>query len=133
VAVGINANEHLRLDGNYSYLNVRFKEGSFQGADSVAANTPTHTANFSGAYTSDGGNRVRLGLNVMSGYDFRSGVWVGPVPASQTVNLNVRHPFTNQLSASISVTNLLDQRRYHLFGGSIVGRRLIAALTWEPS
>jgi iron complex outermembrane receptor protein len=133
VAVGINANEHLRLDGNYSYLNVRFKDGSFQGADSVAANTPTHTANFSGAYTSDGGTRVRLGLNVMSGYDFRSGVWVGPVPSSETVNLNLRHPFTNQLSGSISVTNLLDQRRYHLFGGSIVGRRLIAALTWEPS
>lgn len=133
VGVGVNVDDHVRLSANYSFLDVDFEAGSFLGADSVSANAPTHTANLSGTYTSGGGSRARLGLSLVSGFPFRSGVWVGAVPARQTVDVNVSHPFSNELSASLSVTNALDQRRFHLFGGSLVGRRLIAALTWKPS
>ena len=44
--------------------------------------------------------------------------------ASQTIG--------DVLRVGLSVTNVFDQQRFHYFGGSIIGRRLMAFLTWEP-
>jgi outer membrane receptor protein involved in Fe transport len=132
VSAGVVLNPELRLDANYSYVTVDFQEGSFMGGDSIPTNTPNHTANASLTYSGESGLRVRAGLTVVQSFAFQSALFVGQVPARQTVDLSASYPVTDRFTVSLSATNLLDQQRYHYFGGSLVGRRALVALTWEP-
>jgi outer membrane receptor protein involved in Fe transport len=70
-------------------------------------------------------------LRVDERYTWRSGLWAGTVPASQTVDVNAGYPIGDQFRLDLIVTNLFDQRRFHLFGGSVVGRRILATLAWR--
>ena len=121
----------LGLSATYSLVAVEFEQGSFLGADSVPANTPAHTASLAATFAGSDDLRVRAGLTLTDGFDFRSGVWQGTVPGRQTLDLSARRRLGAYLSAGLSVTNALDQRRFHYVGGSIVGRRLVASMTWE--
>jgi len=132
LTAGFQASDRLRLDGGWSFLQTSFEDGTFLGADSVPTNTPTHTATAAVSYTEPQGRDLRLGLRVAGAYDFRSGVWQGRVPGRQTLNLSAGSPLHDAVNLRLVVTNLLDQRRYHHFGGSVIGRRITATLTWEP-
>lgn len=133
VDLGVDArvSDELSLGVNYSHLAVDFEEGSLVGGDSISANAPAHAANLAAAYTTASGTRVRVGVSLVDGFDFRSGVWAGPVPGRQSVDLSASHRIVRDLRLGISVTNLLNQQRFHYFGGSLVGRRLLAYATWE--
>jgi outer membrane receptor protein involved in Fe transport len=131
LSAGLVINDDLRLDANYSYVTVDFEEGSFLGGDSIPTNTPTHTANASVTYTGEGGLRVRMGLTLVDAFAFQSALFVGWVPGRQTVYVNASYPVSDRFSVSASATNLLNQRNYHYFGGSLVGRRVLVALSWE--
>jgi outer membrane receptor protein involved in Fe transport len=132
LSAGLVLNDVLRLDANYSYVTVDFEEGSFLGGDSIPTNTPTHSGNASVTYTGSNGLRVRTGLTVVDAFHFQSGLFVGWVPGRQTVDVNASYPVSDRFSVSASATNLLNQRSYHYFGGSLVGRRVLVALSWEP-
>lgn len=132
VAAAVQLSDEVELTGNYGFVKVDFEEGTFLGGDSLPSNTPTHTANLAATYQRPQGLRVRLGLRLVEGFPFRSGVWEGRVPGRQSVDLSLRRPLTRRLEAALSATNLLDQERYHYFGGSLVGRRITFSLTWEP-
>lgn len=101
------------------------------GGDSIPTNTPTHTANASVTYTGEDGLRVRMGLTLVDAFAFQSALFVGWVPGRQTVYVNASYPVSDRFSVSASATNLLNQSSYHYFGGSLVGRRVLVALSWE--
>lgn len=124
--------ESLTLDANYGWVAVDFEEGSFLGGDSIPTNTPTHTGNASLSWRGRDGLSARVGVTAVSAFEFASALFVGPVPARQSVDLSLSRPLGGRTSVALSVTNVLDQRRYHYFGGSLVGRRALLALTWEP-
>jgi outer membrane receptor protein involved in Fe transport len=132
LSAGLELGRALRLDANYGYVAVDFEEGSFMGGDSIPTNTPTHSGNASLTWSGVDGLRVRLGLNAVAAFDFQSALFAGPVPSRQTVDLGAGYTLSDRTSVTLSVTNLFDQRRYQYFGGSIVGRRALVALTWEP-
>jgi len=132
LSAGLVLSDALRLDANYSYVTVDFEEGSFLGGDSIPTNTPTHSANAAISYTGQAGLRVRAGLTVVDAFAFQSSLFVGRVPGRQTVDVTVGYPLSDRFSVNASATNLLDQRSYHYFGGSLVGRRVLVALSWEP-
>ncbi len=132
LSTGAELTGSVRLDANYSYVTVDFEEGSFLGGDSIPTNTPTHSANAALTWTGREDLRVRLGLTVVDAFAFESALFAGPVPGRQTLDLSSGYRLSGRTSATLSVTNLLDQRRYHYFGGSLVGRRALVALTWEP-
>jgi outer membrane receptor protein involved in Fe transport len=44
-------------------------------------------------------------------------------------NLSAGYQFTQRYRAGLTVTNLFDRQAYQIFGGSIVGRQLIASIT----
>lgn len=132
LSAAFQATEQFRLQASYSFVAVDFEEGSLLGGDAIAANTPTHTGSASATYARPDGLRVRLGVSLVKGFDFQTGVWKGAVPGRQSVDVSARRRLTDQVSAGVSVTNVFDQKRYHYFGGSLIGRRLLASLTWEP-
>ena len=132
LGLSLQLGDAVSVSGNYSYLSVDFEEGSLIGGDSIAANAPSQSANLSASYTTSSGTRARVGLALVKGFDFRSGVWAGPVPGRQYVDLSLGRQLTRQLRVGLSATNLFDQKRFHYFGGSLIGRRLLVSATWEP-
>lgn len=132
LSAGVELDEAWRLDGNYSYLDVSFEDGSYIGGDSIAANTPSHSGGAAVTYTSADEASVRLGVTAFGAFRFRNGVWNGDVPSRQSVDLSVGYPLGDRFRAGVTVTNLLDQQRYQYFGGSVIGRRMVASFSWEP-
>lgn len=124
--------ESLTVSANYGWVAVDFEDGSFLGGDSIPTNTPTHTGNASLSWNGWDGVRVRVGVTAVSAFEFASALFAGPVPSRQSVDLTAAYPLGDRTSVALSVTNLFDQRRYQYFGGSLVGRRALLALTWEP-
>jgi hypothetical protein len=49
-----------------------------------------------------------------------------------SVDVVLSHPLTRALTASVVGTNILDQQRFQFYGGSLVGRRVMASMTWRP-
>ncbi|MDQ3427386.1 MAG: TonB-dependent receptor [Gemmatimonadota bacterium] len=49
--------------------------------------------------------------------------------ASEFVNLSAGYRISNNLRIHGTATNLLDQERFQLYGGSVIGRRVLAGLT----
>jgi len=75
--------------------------------------------------------RLDLGVTVrrQTAFDWAAGVFSGFVDWSQTVNLNAGYQVNNNLRVHAIATNVLDQKRFHIYGGSVIGRRVIAGVT----
>jgi iron complex outermembrane receptor protein len=127
---GILATESLRLDGNYSYFQADVEASTFVQGDSILPNTPRHQGNVTATYNTDA-LRLRAGVQVVGEYDWLAGVYRGRIPSSQTVDVSARYRIRPDLSVGVVATNLFDQRRFHVFGGSVIGRRILVGVTWE--
>jgi outer membrane receptor protein involved in Fe transport len=62
-------------------------------------------------------------------YDWSAGVFTGAIPSAQTFNAAVGYQLSPRYRLSVTGTNVLDQKRYQLYGGSVIGRRVLAGLT----
>jgi outer membrane receptor protein involved in Fe transport len=92
-------------------------------------NTPKHKANLSLAYSGLQGIDAEVALRLVDGYAWAAGIFQGQVPSSQSVNLSAGYRINNSLRVHATVTNLFDQERYHLYGGSVIGRRILGGVT----
>lgn len=77
----------------------------------------------------------RQGLDVavqgrfVQGYPWAAGVFFGDVRSSQTINITAGFRLTNNFRIQGAVTNVLDQQRFHLYGGDVIGRRVVGGVT----
>ena len=65
----------------------------------------------------------------LEGYAWAAGVFQGKIPSSQTINLTAGYRVNNFVRFYGMVTNLLDQQRFQLYGGSVIGRRILTGVT----
>ena len=131
LGAGVQVSELVRLDGNYTHYDFSLDQDRFLPGDSILPNTPSNTVNLAATYQDPEGLRIRAGLRIVSKYDFLGGVFQGEVPASQSVDLNIGYRVTDSMRLDVTGSNVFDQQRFHVFGGSLVGRRLLASLTWD--
>jgi len=129
VAGGLELTDYLRLDGNYSFSESDIDPATLVLGDIVLANTPQHKGNLSAVLATKRGLSARATLGVVGAYRWASGIFLGDVPASQTVDVSVGYKLNERVLLHGIATNLLDQRRYHLFGGSVIGRQALAGVT----
>jgi outer membrane receptor protein involved in Fe transport len=66
---------------------------------------------------------------IVSRYHWTTGVWDGDIPASQVVNLNAGYRINSHLRMYVTATSLFDQQRFQVYGGSVIGRRILAGAT----
>jgi outer membrane receptor protein involved in Fe transport len=99
------------------------------GGDRLVPNTPKNKGTISIAYA--GASRFDAGVNArfVEAYPWLAGVFDGMIPAAQIVNANAGWRISSSLKAQLSVTDLFDQKRYELYGGSVNGRRILAGVT----
>ena len=131
VELGMTAtlSSHFEVDANYSYSRFDVDESSFGLAQAILPNTPRHKSNMSIAYEGPHGLDLRASARLVSSFDWAGGVFVGRVPAQQTLDFMAGYRLTPALRAQLTATNVLDQRRYQVFGGPMIGRRVLAGMT----
>jgi outer membrane receptor protein involved in Fe transport len=72
---------------------------------------------------------ARVAARFVSAYDWAAGTFFGDIPASQTVDISAGYQVSGWLRIHAIGTNILDQKRYQVYGGSVLGRRVIAGVT----
>ena len=129
VGVGYQFTPEIRAEVSYTGFDFEIKEGTQAVGDRLVPNTPGKKANIAISYVGPQGLDANLGVRLIDGYPWAAGVFVGYVPAAELVNLSAGYRINNYLRVHAAATNLLDQQRYQLFGGSVIGRRILGGLT----
>jgi iron complex outermembrane receptor protein len=123
----ISLTRTLTFSGSYTWFDFAIRENRLR--DVLAANTPGHESTMALAYTGWQGITLQLSARFVAGYHWTSGVWDGDIPARETVNLQAGCRLNSHIALYANVTNLLDQRRFEFYGGSVIGRRVLAGMT----
>ena len=117
----------LTVSANYTWYNSAIRHNV---ADNVLSpNTPHNKGAISLAYVGRQGIDVGVDARIVSRYHWTTGVWDGDIPASQIVNLNAGYRINPHLRVYANATNLFDQQCFRVYGGSVIGRRVLAGAT----
>ncbi|MEP6589959.1 MAG: TonB-dependent receptor [Gemmatimonadota bacterium] len=129
VGIGVQLNDEFRVDGTYSWFDFTVKEASAAG-DQLLPNTPsrkgTLTLGYEGARN---GFDASISGRFIQSYDWAAGVFMGRIPSAELFSANVGYQITNRYRVFAVGTNIFDQQRYQLYGGAVVGRRILGGLT----
>jgi len=131
-AVAFQVTDAVRLDANYAYYSFHLEQPSFAPGDTIRSNTPPHSVNLAATYSRPDGLRLRIGWRFEDAFRYRSGTWEAPLPSTHAFDINATYPLRNALSIGLTATDLLDEQRIHMLGGSVIGRRVLATLSWRP-
>lgn len=130
VGVGYGITPELRIDGSYTYFQFDVKDNELAsiGAD-LTPNTPKHKGSIGITYTGESGVDLGGSVKFVDAFDWAAGIFSGKVPSQQTVDLNAGYRVNNNLRIFVSGTNVLDQERFQIYGGSVIGRRILGGVT----
>ncbi len=126
---GLAVSRTVHIDANYSYFGYRVDDGvPLVPGDLIVPNTPAHKGNVRVAYTAsrfDTWTRA----TAASAHDWSSGFFRGRIPSTGTVDAGAGFLMSQRVRVHTIATNLFDQRRYRIYGGSIDRRRVLAGVT----
>lgn len=131
-AVAYQATDAVRLDANYAFYAFHLEQATFAPGDTIRSNTPPHTVNLGATYGRPDGLRFRVDWRFEDAFKYRTSTWEAPLPSTHALDLNATYPLRDALSLSLAATDLLDERRIHILDGSVIGRRVLATISWRP-
>ena len=127
LGIGALLTNELKFDASYTFFDFDVK--SQQAGDSLLPNTPKGKATLGLSYSGAQGIDAAVSVRLIEQFRWAAGVFGGVIPRSQQVNASIGYRASNQVRFSVVGTNLLDQQRYQLYGGSVIGRRVLAGIT----
>ncbi len=128
IGVGVQVMPEVRIDGSASWFS--FAVNSQRAGDQLLPNTPDRKATLGITYEgSRNGINASLNGRFVADYAWAAGVFVGRVPATQTINAAVGYQAGPRYRVYANATNVLDQQRYQLYGGAVIGRRVLVGVT----
>ena len=80
-------------------------------------------------YAGQQGLDASVSVRLVDGYQWAAGVFQGYVPSSEFANVSAGYRINNYVRVHATATNLLDQERFQLYGGSVIGRRVLGGVT----
>jgi iron complex outermembrane recepter protein len=127
LGLGYQFTPELRAD--VSFTGFDFTVKSQRSGDQLLPNTPSKKATFGLSYVGGQGFDANASLRLIDGYQWAAGVFQGYVPASEFLNLSTGYRVNNNLRIHGTATNVLDEKRFQLYGGSVIGRRVLGGIT----
>ncbi|HYF38482.1 MAG TPA: TonB-dependent receptor, partial [Gemmatimonadales bacterium] len=128
VELGVGYQFTPEIRGDVTFTGFDFEVESQAAGDQLLPNTPSKKATFNLAYA---GPRfdANASLRLTDGYQWAAGVFQGYVPSSEMLNIGAGFRLNNNFRLHGTATNVLDQKRFQLYGGSVLRRRVLAGLT----
>jgi iron complex outermembrane receptor protein len=129
VEVGMVARltSEIHLSGSYAFYDFEIKRQ--QAGDVLQPNTPRHKATVSFDYDGHSGIDLQLSSRFVEGYRWVGGIFRGYIPSSISVDASAGYRLSNNLRLHAVATNVLNQRRFQVYGGSVEGRRVLTGVT----
>jgi outer membrane receptor for ferrienterochelin and colicins len=115
--------------GDVTFTGFDFTVNSFRAGDQLLPNTPSKKASFSLTYTGQQGVDANVTVKLVDGYQWAAGIFQGYVPSSEFVNVSAGFRVNNYLRIHGTATNIFDEKRFQLYGGSVIGRRVLGGIT----
>ena len=115
--------------GDVTFTGFDFTVNSFRAGDQLLPNTPSKKASFSLTYAGQQGVDANVTVKLVDGYPWAAGVFQGYVPSSEFVNLSAGFRVNNYFRIQGTATNIFDEKRFQLYGGSVIGRRVLGGIT----
>jgi len=129
VELGLGYQFTPELRGEVSFTGFDFEVKSQALGDELLPNTPSKKASLGLSYVGDQGIDANVSLRLVDGYQWAAGVFEGYIPSSELLNLSAGYRLNNNLRIHAIGTNLLDQERFQLYGGAVIGRRILGGIT----
>ncbi|HJU74438.1 MAG TPA: TonB-dependent receptor, partial [Gemmatimonadaceae bacterium] len=117
----------FRLDGAFTLFLFSVKDQ--QTGDVLLPNTPRHKGSLSASLISTRGFDASATLRIVERFNWAAGIYSGKIPASQTVDLSAGYRVNDAVRVFAVGTNVFDQKRFSVYGGSVIGRRVLTGLT----
>jgi iron complex outermembrane receptor protein len=117
----------LNLSASYTWYNFAIRQNLISNV--LASNTPHNKGTVAFDYAGREGIDLSVDVRIVDAYQWRSGKLAGTIPAAQTVNLSGGYRISPHLRVYANATNLFDQRRFQVYGGPVIGRRVLAGVT----
>jgi iron complex outermembrane receptor protein len=131
IETSVGLADRVWVDVNYSYFDSSVDEATLVPGNSLLPNTPRHKANAALTFRPSSDIELSTALHFVAGFDWATGLLIGRVPSRQTLDLFAEYRIADHWTVQGSASNVLDQQRYQVFGGSIVGRQLTIRLSWD--
>ncbi|HEY8257452.1 MAG TPA: TonB-dependent receptor [Gemmatimonadales bacterium] len=129
VELGVGYQFTPEFRGDVSFTGFDFTVNSFQQGDQLIPNTPSKKGSVSVSYAGQQGVDANVTVRLVDGYQWSAGVFQGYVPSSEFVNLSAGYRVNNYLRVHATATNVFDEKRFQLYGGSVIGRRVLGGIT----
>jgi outer membrane receptor protein involved in Fe transport len=129
LGVGYQFTPEIRGDVSFTGFSFDVDEAEQAAGDQLVPNTPSKKATFSLSYAGQQGFDGNVTLRLVDGYQWAAGIFQGYVPANELLNVSAGYRINNYVRVHATATNLFDQQRFQLFGGSVIGRRVLGGVT----
>jgi outer membrane receptor for ferrienterochelin and colicins len=129
VGLGYQFTPEVRGDVSFTGFGFTVDEDQQALGDQLLPNTPSKKATFSVSYAGQQGLDGNVTLRLSDGYQWATGVFQGYVPSSELLNVSAGYRINNYVRIHATATNLFDQQRFQMFGGSVIGRRVLGGVT----
>jgi outer membrane receptor protein involved in Fe transport len=129
VEVGLGYQLTPEFRGDVTFTGFDFTVKSQAVGDQLVPNTPSKKASASLSYAGQQGLDANVTVRLVDGYQWAAGVFQGYVPSNEFVNVSAGYRVNNYFRIHATATNLFDQKRFQLYGGSVIGRRVLGGIT----
>ena len=127
IGASVAVTDEVRVEGTYAFFNFDIDEAAT--GDILLPNTAKHRATGTISYRGRQGLDLRVSARIVDEFQWAAGVFAGTVPARQTVTASAGYAVNPNLRIHVIATNVFDQQRFHLAGGSVIGRRVMGGVT----
>ena len=129
IGAGYYVTNELKLEGTFTLFGFTVDTAQTAAGDSLLPNTPARKGTFTVSYAGAQGVDAAVTVRATSAYKWAAGVYAGPIPASEMVDVNLGYRINNYVRLLAVGTDVLDQRRFMIYGGSVNGRRILGGVT----
>jgi outer membrane receptor protein involved in Fe transport len=129
LGVGYQFTPEVRADVSFTGFSFDVDEDEQAAGDQLVPNTPSKKATFSLSYAGQQGFDGNVTLRLVDGQPWAAGIFQGYVPANELLNVSAGYRINNYVRVHATATNLFDQQRFQLYGGSVIGRRVLGGVT----
>lgn len=132
LALDLSLTHEFTASAGYRFFDFDVKEfGSVVPgvADILLPNTPEHQFTGTFAYRGRQGFEASVSARLVDSYPWAAGVFAGHIPARETFDATASYTVNNNLRLHVTGTNIFDQDKFQIFGGSVIGRRVLGGIT----
>ncbi|HEX2164666.1 MAG TPA: TonB-dependent receptor [Thermoanaerobaculia bacterium] len=130
IELGLNyyLTDNWLIDATYSWLDFEVQQEL--PADPVVPNAPENKAAFGLSYLAQRWD-ASVKFRWVDDFEWAAGVFRGPVPSYEVVNLTANWHVTDRVTVGVDVSNLLDDEHWEAFGGDILERRALGHVSFN--